>query len=171
MWRRILSDRIRSRVDDLRLPWGPYGLDPYGIGKDHLAFVYGCVEPLYKLWFRTRTVGIENVPAQGRALLVGNHSGGLPFDGMMVLASLFFDMDPPRLAHGMVEKLAQRWPIASPLFSRSGQLPGLPEHAERLLRDDRALMVFPEGVRGLGKLYSERYRMARFGTGFCPPLA
>ena len=90
----------------------------------------------------------------------------IPADGGMILASLFFDHEPPRLAHGMVEKFAQSWPFVSQWFSRVGQLPGLPEHAARLLRDDRVLMVFPEGARGTGKLYKDRYQLVRFGTGF-----
>jgi 1-acyl-sn-glycerol-3-phosphate acyltransferase len=85
---------------------------------------------------------------------------------MMVLASIFFEMEPPRLAHGMVDKMAQQWPIASPLFSRVGQLSGLPEHAIQLLEHDRILMVFPEGTRGLGKLHRDKYQLTRFGTGF-----
>jgi 1-acyl-sn-glycerol-3-phosphate acyltransferase len=99
-------------------------------------------------------------------MLVGNHSGGVPVDGGMVLASLFFDHEPPRHCHGMVEYFAQTWPVVSPWFSRIGQLTGLPEHAVRLLGDGRLLMVFPEGVRGTGKLYRDRYRLERFGTGF-----
>ncbi|MEE2829263.1 MAG: lysophospholipid acyltransferase family protein [Myxococcota bacterium] len=166
MWRKFLFDRVREKVDRLELDWGPLGHDRYGIEKDHLAFVLGCLLPLYRLWFRVRTVDIEKVPQTGRVMLIGNHSGGLPFDGMMLMSALFFDMDPPRLAHGMVDKMAQRWPVASPLFSRVGQFPGLPEHAIQLLENERALMVFPEGTRGLGKLYSKRYQLERFGMGF-----
>ncbi|MCP4872851.1 MAG: acyltransferase family protein [Proteobacteria bacterium] len=166
MWRRLLNRRIRKRVTEIALPWGPFGIDPYGIDQDYVAFAMGCIEPMYRKYFNLQTVGIEHVPASGRAMVIGNHSGGLPFDATMVLGSLFFEMEPPRLAHGMVEKMAQEWPVASPLFSRVGQLTGLPEHAIRLLEDDRVLMVFPEGVRGLGKLHSEKYELKRFGTGF-----
>jgi 1-acyl-sn-glycerol-3-phosphate acyltransferase len=84
----------------------------------------------------------------------------------MVIASMFFELNPPRLAQGMAEKFINRLPFASLWTSRTGQLTGLPEHAVRLLHDERLLMVFPEGARGTAKLYRERYSLVRFGTGF-----
>lgn len=157
---------IAEKVRRIELPFNAYGLDPSGISQDYLAAFFSLLHPLYRDYFTVRTHGIEHIPKQGRAMVVGNHSGGLPVDGAMVLASLFAEMDPPRLAQGMVEKFAQRLPFFSHWFSRVGQFTGLPEHAERLLNDDRLLMVFPEGVRGVGKLFSDRYKLERFGTGF-----
>src|SRR5690606_31702790 len=92
--------------------------------------------------------------------------GGFAVDAGMVIASMFFEMDPPRLAQGMVEKFLARSPFAGTLLSRCGQFPGLPEHAVKLLEDERLLMVFPEGARGTAKLYKERYSLVNFGTGF-----
>src|SRR5262249_46537534 len=106
---------------------------------------------------------------RGRAMLVGNHSGGVALDGAMTIASMFLDMDPPRLAQGMVEKFIAKIPLASLMANRTGQFTGLPEHAVRLLEDDRLLMVFPEGARGTAKLYKERYSLVDFGTGFMRP--
>ena len=110
--------------------------------------------------------GIEHVPKRGRVMLVGNHSGGVALDGAMVVASMFFEMEPPRLAQGMAEKFLNKVPFASQFANRCGHLTGLPEHAERLLEDERMLMVFPEGARGTAKLYKERYSLVHFGTGF-----
>src|SRR5690554_1046497 len=160
------NQEIAEKVRRIELPFNAYGLDPFGVSQDYLAVFYSLLLPLYRDYFTVRTHGIENIPAQGRAMVVGNHSGGLPVDGAMVLASLFAEMDPPRLAQGMVEKFAQSLPFLSHWFSRVGQFAGLPEHAERLLNDDRLLMVFPEGVRGVGKLFKDRYKLERFGTGF-----
>jgi 1-acyl-sn-glycerol-3-phosphate acyltransferase len=160
------SAEARERVERLELPFNSYGLDPFGISKEHLAVFYSTLGLFYRHYFRVRTYGIEHVPKQGRAMVIGNHSGGLPVDGGMLLASLFFELDPPRHAHGMVEYFAQNWPFVSSWFSRLGQLPGLPEHALRFLEADRVLMVFPEGARGTGKLYKDRYKLVRFGTGF-----
>jgi 1-acyl-sn-glycerol-3-phosphate acyltransferase len=84
----------------------------------------------------------------------------------MVVASMFFEKNPPRLAQGMAEKFLNRWPFFSEWTTRLGQLTGLPETAERLLNDDRLLMVFPEGARGTAKLYRDRWNLVDFGTGF-----
>ncbi len=162
----FIDDEIFERVRRLELPFNRYGLDPYGVSQDHLAEFFTVLNWLYRTYFTVRSHGVDNVPERGRVMVVGNHSGGVPVDGGMVIASLFLEMEPPRLAQGMVEKFAQRWPVVSHWFSRVGQFTGLPEHAARLLRDDRLLMVFPEGVRGTGKLYKDRYQLVRFGTGF-----
>ena len=164
--RTLSTEEAAERVERLEVPFNRYGLDPFGISKDHLAVFYTSLGLLYRHYFRCRTFGIEHVPARGRAMFIGNHSGGLPVDGGMLLSALFWEMDPPRHAHGMVEYFAQSWPFVSSWFSRVGQLPGLPEHAVRFLEADRVLMVFPEGARGTGKLYKDRYKLVRFGTGF-----
>lgn len=161
-----MSREVERRIEALELPWGPYGVDPYGISKSFLAQAFTLAEPIYRHYFSVKVFGQENVPARGRGMLVGNHSGGIAIDGMMVVASMFFAKDPPRLAQGMVEKFMNRLPFASLLTSRCGQFVGLPEHAVRLLEDERLLMVFPEGARGTAKLYKDRYSLVRFGTGF-----
>jgi 1-acyl-sn-glycerol-3-phosphate acyltransferase len=166
LWTRVIDPEVRERVEALDLPFNRWGLDPYGVSKQHLGLFFTGLGLLYKHYFRVRTFGIEQVPDRGPVMLISNHSGGLPTDAGMIVASLFFDHEPPRLCHGMVEKFAQNWPFMAPWFSRVGQLPGLPEHATRILRDGRVLMVFPEGARGTGKLYRDRYQLVRFGTGF-----
>ncbi len=166
MWRRLIDDRVRERLERLDLPFNSHGLDPFGVSKEHLGLFYTALSPVYHDYFKVQVVDVEHVPDRGRGLLIGNHSGGLPVDAGMVLASTFFAHEPPRHAHGMVDKFANALPFASSWFSRMGQLTGLPEHAVRLLEDERLLMVFPEGARGTGKLYKDRYEMVRFGTGF-----
>jgi 1-acyl-sn-glycerol-3-phosphate acyltransferase len=161
-----LPDEVRERIHQIDVPFNTYGLDRFGISRDTLAWFYGFLTPFYRHYFQIQTAGIEHVPKAGRAMIIGNHSGGIPVDASMVMTSLFLDMDPPRHTHGMVEKFAQKWPIVSQIFSRMGQLAGLPEHAVQLLESERILLVFPEGARGTGKLYQDRYRLVRFGTGF-----
>ncbi len=162
----LVSPDVAERLERLDVPFNRYGLDPYGISRRHLAYVFTTLSWFYRRYFRCSSWGIEHVPDRGRAMLIGNHSGGVPVDGAMLMAALFLDKDPPRLTHGMVEKFAQRLPFVSTWFSRAGQFTGLPENAARLLADERLLMVFPEGIRGVGKLYKDRYRLVDFGTGF-----
>jgi 1-acyl-sn-glycerol-3-phosphate acyltransferase len=163
----IPSDpEVVARVDRLELPFNAYGVDPYGISKPHVAQFQTLLKWLYRSYFRVRVGGLEHVPKRGRAMLVGNHSGGVAIDGAMVLASMLLDMEPPRLAQGMAEKFLAKLPFVSLWTSRCGQFTGLPEHAEQLLADERLLMVFPEGARGTAKLYPERHSLVNFGTGF-----
>ncbi len=160
------DEAVRDLVERLELPFNQFGVDPYGISKKHLTVAFNALGFLYRRYFRVKAVGIENVPARGRAMLVGNHSGGYAIDGAMVLTSMLLEMNPPRLAHSMAEKFMNKLPVSSLWSSRTGQLTGLPEHAERLLQDDRLLMVFPEGAKGTAKLFKERYSLVDFGTGF-----
>ncbi len=160
------GESIAERVERLELPFNEYGVDPYGISKKHLAFGLSALALLYRKYFRVRCHGIQHVPARGRAMLVGNHSGGVAVDAAMVIASAFLELEPPRLAQGMAEKFIARLPFANLWTSRTGQFTGLPEHARRLLEDERLLMVFPEGARGTAKLFRERYSLVDFGTGF-----
>ena len=93
-------------------------------------------------------------------------TGGIAVDGAMTATSLLLEMNPPRVAHAMAERFLQDIPFITRTLHRSGQLMGLPEHAMKILEADRLLMVFPEGARGTGKLYWEKYELVRFGTGF-----
>ena len=163
---RLTSEEVKERLERLDVSFGPYGYDRLGLSRRYIGAFYTALEPLYRRYFRVAVSGLERVPAEGRAMLIGNHSGGVPVDAAMLVCSLFFDHDPPRHAHGMVEKFAQNLPFLSSVFSRLGQLSGLPEHAAQILSDERLLLVFPEGVRGTGKLFKDRYQLARFGTGF-----
>lgn len=161
-----IDPRVLARVEQIELPWNARGLDPYGISRTHVAEMFSLFSLLYRHYFRVETHGIENVPKTGRAMIVGNHSGGIAIDGAMLITSTFLELDPPRLAQGMAEKFINRMPFASLYSMRTGQFTGLPETAERLLHEDRLLMVFPEGARGTAKLYWERNSLVEFGTGF-----
>jgi 1-acyl-sn-glycerol-3-phosphate acyltransferase len=161
-----VDSEVRERLERLEIPFNEYGVDRYGISKDYLGPSFTALKFFFKHYFSVESHGIENVPRHGRVMLVGNHSGGFAIDGAMTHASQFFEMDPPRLAQGMAEKFLNKVPFASQMTNRCGHLTGLPEHAERLLADERMLMVFPEGSRGTAKLYKERYSLVGFGTGF-----
>lgn len=160
------SREVAERVDRLELPFNRHGVDPYGVDKRELGKLFTLLGFFYHTYFKVETYGIESIPARGRAMLVGNHSGGWAIDAVMVIASAFFELEPPRLAQGMAEMFIQRMPFLAWFSSRIGQFAGLPEHCIRLLEDERLLMVFPEGARGTAKLYRERDSLVGFGTGF-----
>jgi len=161
-----MPDEIAARVDRLELPFDARGVDEYGISKWHLTIAFRALAFLYRRYFHVRAQGLEHVPPRGRAMLVGNHSGGIALDAAMVIASCFLELDPPRLAQGMAEKFINRIPFASTWTARCGHLTGLPEHALRLLESERLLLVFPEGARGTAKLWKDRFSLVDFGTGF-----
>jgi 1-acyl-sn-glycerol-3-phosphate acyltransferase len=162
----LIDPEVAARVDRLEIPFNSQGVDPYGISKTYVGRSLTMLTLLYKRYFRVSAFGVENVPKRGRAMLVGNHSGGVAVDGAMTSASMFWEMDPPRLTQGMAEKFINRVPFMNLWASRTGNFTGLPETAERLLNDERLLMVFPEGARGTAKLYHERHTLVDFGTGF-----
>jgi 1-acyl-sn-glycerol-3-phosphate acyltransferase len=157
---------VRARVERIELPWNSHGVDPLGVSKPHLVLFYSLLAQFYRHYFKVRTHGIEQVPARGRVMLVGNHSGGIAFDGAMIATAMLLELDPPRMAHGMAEKFLNALPISSIWTSRVGHFTGLPEHAVRLLEGDRMLLVFPEGARGTAKLYKDRNSLVKFGQGF-----
>jgi len=140
------------------------GFDPWGL---HLPTAEESIRWFSLLWkyFRVEVHGIEKVP-EGRVLLVPNHGGQLPIDGTLVGLAMVMEANPPRVARGMVERWFPTLPFVSSLFTRCGQVVGDPANCRALLDRDQAIMVFPEGVRGSGKLYDKRYQLQTFGTGF-----
>lgn len=163
----LFVDReIMSRVERLEIPFNRHGIDPFGADRVELARMLSILCWLYRNYFKVTVSGIDWIPARGRAMLIGNHSGGVAVDAAMVMASCLLEMEPPRLAQGMAEKFLNRVPFLSQWTARCGQLTGLPEHAVQLLEDERLLSVFPEGARGTAKLYGDRNTLVRFGTGF-----
>jgi 1-acyl-sn-glycerol-3-phosphate acyltransferase len=108
---------------------------------------------------------MEKVPA-GRVLLVANHSGQLPMDAAMIGVAMLSDGKPPRAVRSMTEKWANSLPWVSTFFARVGQIVGTPENCRRLLESGEAILVFPEGVKGIAKLWPQRYQLQEFGLGF-----
>ena len=162
----LIDKETAARVARLELPFNAYGFDPYGISRDALARAMSIARVLYRHYFKVALHGIEHVPVRGRAMLVGNHSGGVALDAAVVIAAMFFELEPPRLAQGMAEKFIDKTPFFSRWANRTGHFTGLPENAARLLSEERLLLVFPEGARGTAKLYPERNSLVDFGSGF-----
>jgi 1-acyl-sn-glycerol-3-phosphate acyltransferase len=156
----------QARLEKLTPPRNEYGVDPYGMDVDYALSAVAPFVWLYRRYFRVELHGVEHVPADGRVLLVSNHSGQIPLDAAMIEVALLIEKDPPRLVRALVEKWVATLPFVSSFYARIGQIVGTPENCRRLLAADEALLVFPEGVRGLNKPFSERYRLRPFGHGF-----
>jgi 1-acyl-sn-glycerol-3-phosphate acyltransferase len=132
--------------------------------------VFDLIEPLldfyYRYWFRAEVEGIENVPSQGGALIVSNHSGALPPDAPMIIQAIRHEHPRPRPLYLLGEHWFKGYPGVSMLTTKIGLVAAHPANAQRLLRDEqRLVLVFPEGQRATRKLYWQRYRLRRFGRG------
>lgn len=160
------DEQVRLNVDRLPIDFDEYGFDRFGLSKKALVRAYSPMAYLYRHYLKVTAFGMEHIPADGRALVVANHSGGIGADAAMILTSLILNDEAPRLGQGMAEYFLTRSPFASQAMTRLGHLTGLPEHGVQLLEDERLVVVFPEGARGAGKLYKDRYKLVRFGTGF-----
>jgi len=161
-----IDPEIAARMEALDLEFNKFGIDPYGIDKADLTRFISLFAWIYRYYFKVDVHGLDHVPSQGRGILVGNHSGGVAIDGMMVMGSMLLDAEPPRLPHGMIDKFIHEFPLASQIMSRAGQFTGNPDQAKRLLNAERIILAFPEGARGTAKLAKDADSLVGFGTGF-----
>jgi 1-acyl-sn-glycerol-3-phosphate acyltransferase len=150
-------DSIPNRVNEL-------GFDPWGLNPEQAKIYYSLARRIYN-YFRPEIHGIENIPA-GRVLIVPNHSGQLPFDGLVVAVACLLHASPPRLVRAQAERWVPTLPFVNEAFSRAGVVVGDPINCRNLLLEDQAILVFPEGVRGSGKVWQDRYHLRPFGRGF-----
>jgi 1-acyl-sn-glycerol-3-phosphate acyltransferase len=162
---RLLGRDFEDRLRRVPMPTATEGIDPFGLDPEWAKYAVGIAAFFHRFYFRTDVHGISRVPT-GRVLLIANHSGQVPVDGLLIGASMFLDAEPPRITRSMVEKWSQTLPFISTLFSRVGQVVGVPENARRLLELGEAILVFPEGSRGISKSFVDRYKLTDFGLGF-----
>ena len=133
-----------------------FGRDPRATARWEWLFEF-----LYSRWFRVQAFGLEHIPARGRALLVANHAGTLPYDSAMVMHAVRRDHPARRDVRPLVEDTVFHLPFLGPIMNRIGGVRADPENAERLLEKDELVAVFPEGEKGMGKLWKDRYRLQR----------
>jgi 1-acyl-sn-glycerol-3-phosphate acyltransferase len=160
------ADDIAGRTQALVVHENEFGFDEFGLSRDSFRGAARVARWLYRHYFRAVAFGVEHIPAHGRVIFVSNHSGQLPFDGLVIGSACFLEPPQPRLVRSMVEYFVPTVPFASYLLSRWGQITGTPENCRRLLAAEEAVLVFPEGARGISKPFSKRYQLAEFGTGF-----
>lgn len=162
---RSMRDEVERAVRRIKAAQKQQGYDPFGFNPAFLDTILPVAATLYRKYFRVITRGIEHIP-DGRALLIANHSGQIPMDGLMIATSQVLDRDPPKMTRAMVEKWVPTLPYVSMLFSRGGQVVGTPANARLLLERGEQIMVFPEGSRGISKTWNKRYQLEEFGLGF-----
>lgn len=162
---RGLGQEIDERLRKIPTRLNEYGFDQFGLEPAAAKSQLLLSALLYRYYFRVETRGIEKVPS-GRVLLISNHAGQLPFDGMMLGVAMLLAAEPPRIVRGMGEYWIPQLPFIGVAAIRSGSMVGTPENCAQMLEADECVMVFPEGVRGMNKVFRERYKLQRFGQGF-----
>ncbi|MDQ1477883.1 MAG: hypothetical protein QOE62_3112 [Actinomycetota bacterium] len=139
-------------------------VDRWGRSEHFRELTRRAFDPIYKYWFRVEWEGFEHLPEEGGALLVANHAGAIPPDAPSIMHGIEKDLGRP--VYGLAENLFRTMPVVGTLWSRSGGVAAHPDNAYRLLHDEeRLVLVFPEGTKGTGKHYRDRYRLRRFGRG------
>jgi 1-acyl-sn-glycerol-3-phosphate acyltransferase len=140
-------------------------VDEFGLDPRFSEALLPFFEFLYTVWWRVEAAGVDNVPGEGPALLVANHSGVLPWDGPMVHLALRHEHPARRPCRLLVLDMFALVPFLAPLLARMGAVRASQENGERLLGKGELVGVFPEGVKGVGKPFKHRYKLARFGRG------
>ncbi|GIJ75795.1 1-acyl-sn-glycerol-3-phosphate acyltransferase [Micromonospora phaseoli] len=145
---------------------GDYEVDEFGFDPELTEAVFHpLLRRLYRDWFRTEVSGLENVSADGAGLIVGNHSGTVALDALILSTALHHEHPAHRYLRLLGADLVFRMPVVSEIARKTGGTVACNPDVERLLRGGELVGVFPEGFKGIGKLYAERYKLQRFGRG------
>jgi 1-acyl-sn-glycerol-3-phosphate acyltransferase len=151
-----------AEADDTELRQGD--VDAWGRSERARELARTIYDPLYRYWFRAEWEGLEHIPREGGALMVANHAAAIPSDAPVIMHGIETELGRP--VYGLAENLLRALPMVGTIWSRVGGVPAHPDNAYRLLHDDKQLvLVFPEGTKGTGKLYRDRYKLNRFGRG------
>lgn len=164
--KRLVDPAVSAHIAKMPHELGSLGHDPWGLSRDALSVALTQFKPLYDHYFRAQAYGLENIPAQGRVMFIGNHSGQVPLDGLLIGYSVMMNPNAPRAARAMVERWIPTVPYVGNLLNSIGAVVGDPSNCRKILRREEAVIVFPEGARGSGKTFDKRYQLQRFGTGF-----
>lgn len=139
--------------------------DPWGLNPEKSKSTLKIATPLYRDYFKTRVFGAENVENKPY-IIVSNHSGQIPFDGMIVTCAFLLDILPPRVLRAMMERFVTTIPFFSAFVTQNGGVLGDRTNCNELLTRGESVLVFPEGVRGISKNTSDFYKTQKFTKGF-----
>ncbi|MFJ1811678.1 MULTISPECIES: lysophospholipid acyltransferase family protein, partial [unclassified Streptomyces] len=162
-----LERRIAGGLSFLRRRLtGDYEVDDFGYDEELTDQVLmSLLRPVYEKYFRVEVKGVENIPAEGGALIVANHSGTLPLDGLMMQVAVHDHHPAGRHLRLLAADLVFVLPVVNELARKLGHTLACSEDAERLLGQGELVGVMPEGFKGIGKPFGERYKLQRFGRG------
>jgi 1-acyl-sn-glycerol-3-phosphate acyltransferase len=139
-------------------------VDNWGRSERMRQLARSIYDPVYTNWFRAEWDGLEHIPRRGGALLIANHAGAIPSDAPVIMHGIEKELGRP--VYGLAENLFRAVPVIGTLWARGGGVGAHPDNAYRILHDEQQLaLVFPEGTKGPGKHYRDRYRLRRFGRG------
>jgi 1-acyl-sn-glycerol-3-phosphate acyltransferase len=158
---------VRDRAERLAYADAGHGFDRFGMHPDFVAFGDAIAAPLYDHYFRVESHGAEHIPATGPAILAANHSGTIPIDGAMLWMDVYRNTQPPRAARPVADYFVSTLPVLSTLFARCGVVGGSRGNARALLEAGELLLIFPEGVPGIGKPFRQRYQLQEWRQGHC----
>ncbi|QSS92267.1 lysophospholipid acyltransferase family protein [Streptomyces sp. M54] len=145
---------------------GEYEVDEFGYDKELTEQVLmSALRPLAEKYFRVEVKGVENIPSEGGALIVANHSGTLPLDGLMLQVAVHDNHPADRHLRLLAADLVFQLPVVNELARKAGHTLACAEDAQRLLETGEIVGVMPEGFKGIGKPFGERYKLQRFGRG------
>lgn len=161
----LLPARERERISTYELDDAGTGTDVFGTSAEGIGNAYALAYWLHRYYFRVRSAGHEHIPDEGAGVVVGNHSGVLPFDGVMVSTDVFRHLDPPRLVRFMVDYFVYRMPFLGTLFRSLGQVSGTRRNFDGLIEEGHLVGIFPEGADALGKPADSRYELFPFSHG------
>ena len=139
--------------------------DPWGFDLATTEKAINLVYPLYRKYFRVRVFGIENVQDEPY-MVVSNHTGQIPIDGMLITMAFALETERPRILHSMIERFMAGLPFLGDLTAQTGSILGDRENCKWLLNNGESILVFPEGVRGINKGTKDFYKLQKFSHGF-----
>lgn len=157
-----MEDLLKRFPNDV----GEFGYDAWGFNIKTIKQFIALGRFLYEDYFEVEVEGYENVPPSGRCLVIANHSGQLPIDAILLGYALVKNPVAPRACKGMYERFIPSLPFFSIWFSQMGGAIGDIENCIKMLNNEEAVIVFPEGAKGISKPWSKRYQLQKFGNGF-----
>lgn len=161
----LLPQAERARLRELHVNDAGHGYDALGMHRSWVALAAALLLPAHRHYFRVQSHGAENIPQRGPAILVANHGGILPFDAAMLCMDVLEHTSPARLLRPAADFFVPKLPFIGTLLSRMGTTNGTASNLRHLLENDELVLIFPEGLRAIGKARTQAYQLQDWGVG------